>query len=73
MSKIVKAVVGGVASIFGGGSPKPPPAPKPVPMADPQSPEVQAARRRAMQRQMGSSGRESTMLSGGVFGSDTLG
>lgn len=45
--------------------PAAPPKPAVTPMADPNSPEVQAARRRALAEQKGSSGRESTLLSGG--------
>jgi hypothetical protein len=75
MSKVFKSVLGGVASIFGGGA-KPPAPPPPTPMPDSQSPAALAARRKAMAKQMGSTGRESTMLSSGatgVFGSETLG
>lgn len=52
-------------------------APTPTPMADPDSPEVRAARRRSLVEQQGRSGRSSTLLSGGGttsnFSSTTLG
>lgn len=56
-----------------GGLFKGPPKPKPVvPMPDPESPEADAARRRAIEMARSRSGRASTVLSGDYSG-DKLG
>jgi hypothetical protein len=73
MGKYVKRIADPMNLIFKEKTPRPTPPPT---MPDSQSPAVLAARRKAMARQMGSTGRESTLLSGGsggVFGSETLG
>ena len=75
MSKLVKAVVGGVASIFGvGGEKAPAPAPAPVVekppvMPTPDDEAIRQAKKKSIAAVVGRQGRASTILSD----SDTLG
>ena len=56
------------------GPPKPPAPPPPQPMPDLMDPAIQAAKRKTLERAMSSSGRASTILSGGdEYSGDKLG
>ena len=74
MSGVVKAVTGGLATLFGGGSAPTIKQPEPKQMPDPNDPMRKVAAQKEQARKS-TSGRQSTLLSGGgdYFTSPTLG
>lgn len=60
-----------MGNMFGGSKPAAPTPPPPVPMVDEAA--IQAAKKKAITRQRGSSGRDSTILGGADGTSDKLG
>lgn len=74
MSKVFKAVIGGVGSLFGGlSTPAAPEVKPPAPAPDPDDPRLRTlARRRAAERSQGTGSREGTRLTNGTFSSSQL-